>query len=224
MKIRPHRDRAIMILQKEISVFVYDAIQLEGYNFTLPEIQTLLEGITVGGHKISDQQIAVNQGNAWKQLIEWIKYDNFHLTKGVVCDLHKIAAKEEALDWGKFRSSSVTIAGTEYMPPQAKDLDLLFAGMIDSTNSIPGLWERAITVFLEMARNQFFYDVNKRMGRFVMNGILVSNGYPPINLPATKSLEFNTLMLEFYPSGKKDKMIEFMKSCIKPVHLEILSE
>jgi prophage maintenance system killer protein len=52
-----------------------------------------------------------------------------------------------------------------------------------------------------MARRQFFYDVNKRMGRFVMNGFLLSHGYPAINLPAKRQLEFNQLMLSFYDTG-----------------------
>jgi hypothetical protein len=34
---------------------------LEGINLTLPEIQTLLDGVTVGGHKVSDQNIALIQ-------------------------------------------------------------------------------------------------------------------------------------------------------------------
>jgi len=69
----PNRDKALMLAQKAVSVFVYDAVQLEGINFTLPEVQTLLQGVTVGGHKLSDQQIAVNQGEAWKLLFEMIK-------------------------------------------------------------------------------------------------------------------------------------------------------
>lgn len=43
-----------MLAQREVAVFVYDAVQLEGINFTLPEIQTLMEGVTIGGHKLSD--------------------------------------------------------------------------------------------------------------------------------------------------------------------------
>ncbi|KXS54505.1 MAG: filamentation induced by cAMP protein fic [Marinobacter sp. T13-3] len=39
----PNRDKALMLAQKAVSVFVYDAVQLEGINFTLPEVQTLLQ-------------------------------------------------------------------------------------------------------------------------------------------------------------------------------------
>lgn len=43
-------------------------------------------------------------------------------------------------------------------------------------------YDQAITAFLPMVRNQFFWDVNKRTGRFAMNGILLSNSFPVINL------------------------------------------
>jgi Fic family protein len=39
-----------------------------------------------------------------------------------------------------------------------------------------------------MARIQFFYDGNKRTGRLMMNGVLLTNGLPVINLPASKQL------------------------------------
>ena len=65
--MKPNLDKALMIAKRQLAEFVYDAVNLEGLNFSLPEIQTLLDGITVGGHKLSDQQIAINQGNAWRQ-------------------------------------------------------------------------------------------------------------------------------------------------------------
>ena len=58
-----------MLACKQLSELVCDAVNLEGINFTLPEIQTLLDGITVGGHKLSDQQIALNQAEAWQRYL-----------------------------------------------------------------------------------------------------------------------------------------------------------
>ncbi|MBE0508774.1 MAG: cell filamentation protein Fic, partial [Marinospirillum sp.] len=72
------------------------------------------------------------------------------------------------------------------------------------------------TAFLQMARNQFFWDVNKRTGRFMMNGILLSQGYPVINVPAKRQQEFNTLMLEFYDSNNMSAMNQFLRSCLNP--------
>jgi len=77
--IKPNKAKALMLAKREVSVLVHDSVLLEGLNFTLPEIHTLLEGVTVGGHKLSDQQIAINQGNAWRFLFDSVKNDQFLL-------------------------------------------------------------------------------------------------------------------------------------------------
>jgi len=58
--------------------------------------------------------------------------------------------------------------------------------MIEKTSDMQDIYDQAIHMFLTMARCQFFYGVNKRMGRFIMNGFLLKKGYPAINLPAKK--------------------------------------
>lgn len=50
--------------------------------------------------------------------------------------MHVIAGKNEALAWGKFRTGSVTIAGTVYMPPSSEKLPLLFASLINEIQQI----------------------------------------------------------------------------------------
>src|SRR5690554_4981172 len=201
----PNPVKALMLAQRAVSVFVYDAVRLEGINFTLPEVQTLLQGVTVGGHRLSDQQIAVNQGDAWKVLFQMIKDERFELTQECAFALHKIA-------------------GTEYEPPKAIDLPYLFDGMVGRVHEIKDVYDQAIHLFLTMARCQFFYDVNKRMGRFMMNGHLLSNGYPAINIPATKQLEFNKLMLGFYESGDETDMNRFVRDCMDERAVRIMKE
>lgn len=222
--IKPNFSKALMLAQREVATFVCDAINLEGIAITLPEVQTLLEGITVGGHKVSDQQIIINQGKAWSSLFSSLKQNNFALDTGFTCELHLIAAKEEALEWGAFRSGGVTITGTEYTPPYYKDLPQLFNKMSNDAQSINDIYDKAIFVFLEMSKNQFFYDVNKRMGRFMMNGILLDQGYPAINLPAKRKLEFNELMIDFYNSGNMEPMNKFMRSCLDQKIINIMLE
>lgn len=213
-----------MLAKRQLSELVWDAVNLEGIDFTLPEIQTLLDGITVGGHKISDQQVALNQAQAWRTLFVWIEHDQFALTIDRACELHAIAAKDEALAWGTFRSGTVTIAGTNYMPPPASTLSQLFLQMTEDVLLFPDVYDQAISLFLTMARSQFFYDVNKRMGRFLMNGCLLNSGFPAINLPAKRQLEFNRLMLDFYQSGEQAPMNAFLRSCLDERVIAIMRE
>ena len=155
-RLKPDKAKAIMLAKREISILVFDAVQLEGINFTLPEIQTLLDGITVGGHKLSDQRVATNQADAWRFLFELIQSDAFAVSERVACDIHAIAGKEEALESGCFRSGMVTIAGTEYLPPDAHRLPGLYKALAEDLRGIPDIYDRAIHVFLSMTRNQFF--------------------------------------------------------------------
>jgi len=210
----PDKNRALMHTKRMMPEFVCDAVNLEGLNFTIPEIQTLLDGITVGGHRVSDQQVALNQADAWKYIFSLVESDTFKVDIPTVNKIHNIAAKEDALTWGKFRDGIVTIAGTSYRPPMTEQLPEKFDLMLSSAAEYGDVYDRAIHYFLSMARNQFYHDVNKRTGRFVMNGFLLQNGFPGINIPARRKLEFNTLMLEFYDTNNQVPMNQFIRSCL----------
>jgi|APSaa5957512622_1039677.scaffolds.fasta_scaffold35174_1 hypothetical protein len=79
--MKPNKRLVIQLAKRQLSELVYDAVNLEGVNMTLPEVQTLLEGITVGGHKLSDQEMAVNQAKAWKKVFELIESDSWEFSK-----------------------------------------------------------------------------------------------------------------------------------------------
>ena len=210
----PNRAMARQLAVRDIPSLVYDAVNLEGVAMTLPEVQTLLDGITVGGHKISDQNMALNQAAAWKYLFSLVSEDKFYFSKDVTLSIHSIAGKEEALEWGAFRTGNVTISGSKYEPPSPKDLDHVWAEIESEIAACNDVYDLAITAFLRMARAQFFWDVNKRMGRFMMNGILLNYGFPIINVPAKRQKEFNQLMLDFYATAEMTEMNKFLRSCI----------
>ena len=222
--MKPNNDKAIMLARRQLSELVCDAVNLEGIHFTLPEIQTLLEGITVGGHKLADQQIVLHQAKAWRTLFTWLERDEFEFSAEKTCELHSIAAENEALEWGRFRSGGVTIAGTKYMPPEARKLPDIFKSMVQKLLDFRDIYDQAIFIFLSMARYQFFYDVNKRMGRFMMNGLLLNSGFPAINLPAKRQLEFNSLMLSYYQSGEQQPMNAFLRTCFDERVIKIMQE
>ncbi len=121
-KIKPNRKKAVLLAAKQLPELVCDAVNLEGVNFTLPEVQTLLDGVTVGGHRLEDETIALNQAETWKFLLKRLETDEFNLSESFVCELHGILAKREALLWEKFRDGGVTMAGTDYEPPNASEL------------------------------------------------------------------------------------------------------
>ena len=205
--------RACFRVRKVLEGVVHDTVALEGNPFTLPEVKTLLEGVTVGGHRLDDERQVLNQAASWKALLAAVDRGTFELDKATFCDLHALVAREEALEWGAFRTGSVTIAGTNFEPPPWESLASIFAEGQEILNRIDGLHERAIAMYLFGALNQFFYDGNKRTSRLMMNGILLGAGEEAISVPARRRLEFNEAMIRFYDSLDGTEMIRFMASC-----------
>lgn len=215
----PNLKKYIFIARKMFAELVYDTAALEDSPYTFPEVQTLLDGITVGGHKLEDQQLVLNQAQSWKHLLILVERGGFVVTKDVFCELHAIVAKEEALTWGQFRDGQVSIAGTEYRPPGPEQLDGLFQQTVEKVwASTMSPHQKAFEFFLQGAANQYFWDGNKRTSRLMMNGILLSHGYPVVSVPAKLRLEFNQTMVQFYDSclnGQPNTgpMLDFLSAC-----------
>jgi len=201
---------ALALAKKIRCYYVYNTAALEGNTMTYPEVQTLLEGITVGGHKLSEEQQILNQNESWELLMKIIKEKEFKITKEIFCKLHEKVAKEEALEWGKFRTQMVNIGGTSHKPPQAEKLEDIFLNGINTISKTEHPLLQALLFFLFGANSKFFFDGNKRTSRLMMNGILLKNGYPILNILAKDKLEFNTKMIEFYDTQNATNILEFL--------------
>ena len=63
------------------------------------------------------------------------------------------------------------------------------------------------------ALQQFFFDGNKRTSRFMMNGVLMSEGIDSVSIPAARAQEFNSNMVELYITRDATKMMAFIVDC-----------
>lgn len=55
LKMGPDIQKALLLAKRQLSELVCTAVNLKGTPFTLPEIQTLMDGITFDDHEVSDQ-------------------------------------------------------------------------------------------------------------------------------------------------------------------------
>lgn len=211
--MKQDKGKALFIVRKLLAEFVYDFQRLEGMSFTMPELQTYLQGVTIGGHKISDVDKLRQQQLGWELLIEMVKDGSFALTKETACVIQKVLVHGEVLEVGQFRSGQVGIAGTEYAPPKAEELEALFVKVIDAIKALPDVREQAYRLHLDFARSQFFWDGNKRTGLLMLNGHLMSNGYCPLSVPAKRLTEYNAAILRFYENGDYTEMLAFLREC-----------
>ncbi len=206
-----NKKKYFFLAKKDKIDFIYNTAALEGNAMTYPEVATLLEGITVGGHKLSDEQQILNQNRSVHLLFSMLENNRFKVNKEILCLLHTEVAKEEALQWGVFREGNVNIGGTEYLPPTPQLLDSVFNEGIVEINRVKNTIIKALTYFLFGARTQFFYDGNKRVSRLMMNGILLSAGFPMLNIKVKNRLVFNKQMISFYDSGDYVTALEYLR-------------
>ncbi|MBV7387420.1 Fic family protein [Pasteurellaceae bacterium TAE3-ERU1] len=202
----------LFITQRMHPELVYNMTQLEGNPYTFADVKTLLDGVTVGGHKLTDQQQVLRISGAWQALRQQIATDTFSVTKENFIYFNTIIATGEALEVGAFRRGQVSIAGTSYMPPQADELDKCFYQMMDRFyDDKRTIAERAFRLFLDAARYQFFYDGNKRTAQIMMNGVLMTNGHAPVSIPASQKAEYDRNMVAFYETNQVQAMLAFLQ-------------
>lgn len=193
---RKGRDFSLFVAEKIHASLVYNMAALEGNPFTFPEVKTLLEGVTVGGHKVSEQEQVLRISDGWKRLLSLVKTNQFELTKDVAVDLNERVARNEASGMRRFRTS----------------LDDVFAELASQTTN-DNLPDSAYRFFLKSAAAQFFWDGNKRTGQLMMNGMLLKEGYFPVSIPSKRRLEYNEKMIRFYDTGKMKEMSSFLSEC-----------
>ena len=134
---RPDRRRAMFRVRKALAEIVHDTAALEGNPMTFPEVQTLLDGITVGGHRVADAEQVLNQAASWERLLRLVSEGRFKPDRETACGLQGIVARGEALEWGRFRTGAVSIAGTEFEPPPAHELASAFRTGMRNIGRVP---------------------------------------------------------------------------------------
>lgn len=202
-------------LEKAMPELIHSTVALENNPMTFVEVKTMLDGVTVGGHKIEDSQQVLNQARSYKKLINRVRGQYFQPTQQELCGLHKVLAFEEALEWGAFRRGDVRIAGTGYRPPPAARLPGMYkTGMEKIRKHVQGPHLQAMCAFLLVSKLQCFWDGNKRAGRLLMNGMLLSAGQDAVLVSHKRKEQYNEVLLNFYDTGRPDQAIKFLGECV----------
>ena len=126
------------------------------------------------------------------------------------CKFNEYIARNEALEWGKLRTGTVGISGTNYVPPvpeKEKTIEEL-KNILSSTSS--SATDKALEAFTWGARGQFFWDGKKRTSLLLANKILVSSGAGIMTITDKYMEQFNSLLLEYYNTGESRELKQFL--------------
>lgn len=181
--------------------FVYNTAALEGNTFTYAETETLLSGVTVGGHTVIEENEILNQKEAWEWTLEQAFTEpKIKITEDLIKDIHWRLGKDTVVRPGQYRDGRVKIGGTKYTPPKTvqKIKDSVSSLLSDFSGFKEDIFIKAIILHFVIALIQPFFDGNKRTGRLLLNYLLLQNNYPLLSIPVKIRKEYIEAMLKGY--------------------------
>lgn len=199
-------EQSLFLAKKKWDENVYCGMRMENRNITFPQTKTILQGVNVPSVQLDDIQAVLNMRDAWKYLLSTV---NEPVTFEYWCKLNEFIARNEALEWGKLRTGSVGISGTDYMPPVPAE-DQTRAELEAILTADTTATSKALEAFVWGARGQFFWDGNKRTSMTLANKILVMAGAGILTITDKHMEQFNTLLLDYYNTGDSEALKDFL--------------
>ena len=200
------KNRALGIAIKLREQIIYDLSKSEGSILTLSETMVVIEGYTVEGGRVRDVELVSALRDAYDEMFYLVRDNGFQVDKETICLVNRIVARNENHDnIGNFRKSGIAITGTTHKGTSVKDFGIKYIEIIDRFNENK-LEDKAIDLFLDIAKTQFFGDGNKRTGQLMMNGILLGEGYCPVVLNFRENKERRDKLIHFYETDDREPL------------------
>lgn len=166
-----------------ITEFTYDTNAIEGSTLTLRETGLVLsDKITPGGKTLREIYEAQNH----KKAFEFMQDYKGDVDKNFICALHKkLTHNILGENAGVFRKVQVFIRGAKFIPPEPEKVEMEFRELMRWYNRNKRNYHPVIVAsYLHTAFEAIhpFIDGNGRVGRLLLNFILMKNKFPPINI------------------------------------------
>lgn len=209
--------------------FTYNTNAIEGSELTSKEVSGILDKNQ--WPEKSKEDIAEAYGV--KEAIGFIRETKEHLSIQLLKDIHKLVFKNSKGFAGEFRkpgqevvvmssSGKVVHEGA----PQSRVLGLLHT-LVEWYNNNKTKYSGIILA--SVIHNQFenihpFADGNGRVGRIILNNILIKNNLPPIDIKLANRYEYYACLQEYEKNKNLRPTIEFLLKEYKSTKKELKSK
>ncbi|WP_040473151.1 Fic family protein [Fructilactobacillus florum] len=187
-----------------LTKLVYTSSRFEGVNTTLPQTQTIMDGMSVAGVPIEDVLTIVNLKRGW----QYVTIQDGPLTLAMEKQINKIVAAEDALVLGELRQGQggVDLGDEEFFESPLID-ELQEQNFLQKTLEASRITttDKALTLMYHNMRQQIFWDGNKRTAILSANKIMIDGGAGLINVPLSKWDKWNELIADFYRTNDMTK-------------------
>ncbi|WP_437582529.1 hypothetical protein ACSAGD_09720 [Paramicrobacterium sp. CJ85] len=200
---------------------IWNAAALEGNTFTLPEVRTLLDGTTVQGKRIEEEQQILALSEGYSFVDELVGAGEFRLSKRTSDHVHALVARHEAIESGHFRGEGAVRGGGTVQLTTGGYVDGVPEGelqqrwqlLTEALSEIEDPRERALVYNAAATRTQYYFDGNKRTARLMMAGELMSHGFDAVSIPNSRRLEFNVALDHLFQTDDATQLLAFTVSC-----------
>ncbi|MCK4521430.1 MAG: Fic family protein [Nanoarchaeota archaeon] len=178
-KLKKGKKDEIRNIEDEITTkFTYDTSRIEGSSLTYKDTRMLLQqGISPKEKPLRDIKETENHKKAFIYIKKNLKEE---ISKKLILELHRLLKRDVAEDAGKFRDAQVYVGNL--VPIKASMIETEISNLISwyKNNKKLHPLELAAVFHCIFERLHPFFDGNGRVGRLLLNFILLRNDYPVI--------------------------------------------
>ena len=197
-------------------LFSYDTNAIEGSTITKREVKQIIEE-DKWPEDISKMDISETYGVV--EAINHIRKTRVHLSLDLIKELHRIVFRNSKSFAGKFRSKGIEVIIRNRLgnivhrgAPSTKIIQLL-KELIRWYNKNKNRYHPFLLAVI--VHNQFetihpFQDGNGRVGRLLLNNVLIKNKMPPVNIELKKRTEYYSALQEYQNNGNLRPMIDLI--------------
>jgi Fic family protein len=210
-------------------LFTYNTNAIEGSTVTYPEVLDILKN---NKWPYSKDKEEISEAYGVAEAIRYIRKTKIHISVPLIKKLHKIVFRNSKTFAGKVRGRGVEVAikdGTGnivHLGAPSSRVTSLLTELVKWYNK--NRKKYPAIVLAAVIHNQFevihpFEDGNGRVGRLLMNNILIKNRMPPVSISMTNRKRYYKSLKEYQTTGNIRPIIETMLKEYKSLRRKLSS-
>ncbi len=215
---RPLPEAVLEELRHRFEVrLTYHSTAIEGNMLTQSETQIVLEkGITIGGKPLIDNLEVIGHKEAL-DFVRLLAESGATVGEREIREIHSLVMKGQTTDSGAYRTLDVQAAGTEFVYPSHLHLPELmseFAAWLRESKSMHPVL-RASEAHLRFVTIHPFRDGNGRVGRLILNLLLLQDGYPVAVLSVSRRAEYIDALIAAQSGESGQGLVELVADAVE---------
>lgn len=196
----------------------YHSTAIEGNTLTQSETQIVIEkGITIGGKSVLEHLEVIGHKEAL-DFVGFLADQGSALGEREIREIHSLVMKGQGNgDTGAYRTLDVMAAGTEFRypsHPKVPELMAEFARWLGDESNLHPI-ARASEAHLRFVTIHPFRDGNGRVGRLLLNLLLLQAGYPIAVLPVQRRAEYIDTLATAQAGGSSAALVSLVADAVE---------